>query len=90
MGTEREMLRCSSCAIRVGNVTRTHHFELYKWSVALRSNENLPWRELPLQTVISARLLALIEDQAVRRFFVYNDEPGKKGPALIVSQIDHS
>ena len=78
------MLQCSSCNIRLGKLTSTDHFELFKWAVALRSIEKLPWQALPLQIVVSAQLLTLIEDQAVRRFFVRSDELGKKSPALMV------
>lgn len=59
--------------------------QLFKWSVALQRSRELDWETCSVQEVVSAKLLALIEDQAVYKFLAYTGDIKDSKTALMVS-----
>ena len=69
---EGHLLECLSCRNEIGIETKkTGYFQLFKWNVALQTPDCRGWETSTLQTIISAQLLALIEDQAVSKFIIH-------------------
>ncbi|KAI9819501.1 MAG: hypothetical protein M1827_006949 [Pycnora praestabilis] len=78
-------IQCSDCKAVLGVYdARANGYRIYKWSVAVRQDENDTSRQYPVQAFISAQLLALIDNQAVRRFVIHNKEVGETGSALLL------
>ena len=64
---------------------RSSSLRLFKWSLALRRSRELDWETCSVQEIISAQLLALIEEQAIYKFLAYTADADKSKTALMVS-----
>ena len=60
-------------------------FRLFKWAVCFQDGERVHPVKLPLQAVLRAQLLALIEENALRKFLVYSRDVESTEEALLVS-----
>ena len=69
--------------IGVKDEKESYSLRFYKWSVALQCSRGLDWETCSVQEIVSAQLLALIEDQAVYKFLAYTE---KSKTALMVSE----
>ncbi|KAL9127806.1 MAG: hypothetical protein Q9217_003390 [Psora testacea] len=63
---------------------KTGYFQIFKWNVALQTLGQAGWKTFPLQKVISAQLLAMIEDQAVHKFIVHTGDLDNVKEALLL------
>jgi HECT-like Ubiquitin-conjugating enzyme (E2)-binding len=64
-------LACATCQAIVGAVDeRAEGWRLYKWSLAVQSTEEAKAERFPTRAFVSAHLLALIENQGVRKFTI--------------------
>ena len=72
--SETELV-CSACSTDVGSQGEDPQLvRLYKGSVHLQRNVDTDWQRCSVQKIISAQLLASIENQAVRKFLAYNGD----------------
>ena len=79
-------LVCKSCGGPLGvDEEGGRCARLYKWNLCLRHGKNAAWQTLPVQRIICAKLLALIEGQATYKFLVYSGEIEDAQAALTVS-----
>ncbi|KAF2088328.1 hypothetical protein K490DRAFT_65005 [Saccharata proteae CBS 121410] len=70
-----QQLRCADCKTTIGAVDeRAEGWRLWKWSVAISSNGTPPV-QYSTPKWISAQLLALIENQGVRKFVIDSQPP---------------
>ncbi|KAI9702089.1 MAG: hypothetical protein M1836_001433 [Candelina mexicana] len=77
-GAENESLLCKQCKATIGVVdNRAEGYRLYKWSLSLQQPHTLKPISYPLQHFVSAQLLSLIDNQAVRRFVLTSSKPGE-------------
>lgn len=77
-------LRCTACQEVVGSVDESANgWRLWKWSLCVQSNDQSDGQSFPTKMFVSAQVLGLIENQAVRKFVVY-DEDGEDGVAGIL------
>lgn len=85
-------LNCISCreTVGVGDEKERHSLGLFKWSVALQRSRDLDWETCSVQEIVSAQLLALIEDQAAYRFLAYSGDSEDSKTALLVSEPSKS
>ncbi|KAI9792490.1 MAG: hypothetical protein M1835_007856 [Candelina submexicana] len=75
---ENQSLICNQCKATIGVVdNRAEGYRLYKWSLSLQQPHALKPTSYPLQHFISAQLLSLIDNQAVRRFVLTSSKPGE-------------
>ena len=82
------MLACSSCRELVGQEEKkAGTFRLYKWSLAVQRTEGNIWETYSVQEILSAQLLALIEDQAMYKFLAFSGAIENAQEALLVSEI---
>ena len=90
--TDGGFLNCVSCGEIVGarNERETYSLRLFKWSVALQRSIGLGWETCSVQEVVSAQLLALIEDQAVYKFLAYTGDAEDSKTALMVRESSRS
>ena len=58
---------------------------LFKWSLALQRSRELDWETCSVQEIVSAQLLALIDEQAVYKFLAYTCAADASKTALLVS-----
>ena len=86
------LLNCSSCREIVGVKDKKERCSLglFKWSVALRRSRELDWETCSVQEIVSAQLLALIEDQAAYRFLAYTGDVENSKTAVMVSEPSRS
>lgn len=68
----------------------SYSVRLFKWSVALQRSRDLDWETCSVQEIVSAQLLASIEEQAVYKFLAYTGDADNSKTALIVSQSSRS
>ena len=66
---------------------KSSSLRLFKWSLALQRSRELDWETYSVQEIVSAQLLALIEEQAIYKFLAYTADADKSKTALMVS--DH-
>ena len=80
------LLKCISCheILGVRNTQERYSVRLFKWSVTLRRSRGLDWETCSVQEIVSAQLLALIEDQAAYRFLAYTGDAEDSNTALMV------
>ena len=80
------MLACSSCCEPLGQEEkRANTLQLFKWGLTIQPARGSEWETYSVQEIVSAQLLALIEDQAVRRFLVFSGNIEEIQEALMVS-----
>ena len=58
---------------------------LFKWNLALQRSRELDWETCSVQEIVSAQLLALIEEQAMYKVLAYTADADKSKTALMVS-----
>ena len=58
---------------------------LFKWGIALQRSRVLDWETCSVQEIVSAQLLALVEDQAAYKFLAYTGDVQDSKTALMVS-----
>ena len=85
---DQGLLNCFSCGVAVGvkDKKEINSVQLFKWSVALQRSRELDWETCSAQEVVSAMLLALIEDQAVYKFLAFTGDLEDSKTALMVSK----
>ena len=77
---------CESCGAPLGvDEEENGVVRLYKWNICLRDAKDTPWEALPVQRIISARLLGLIESQATYKFLIFSGMIEDAKEALMVS-----
>ena len=83
---------CDSCGETIGvkDEKESYSLRFYKWSVALQRSRGLDWETCSVQEIVSAQLLALIEDQAVYKFLTYTGDAEKSETGLMVSEASRS
>ena len=64
---------------------KTSSLRLFKWSLTLQRSRDLDWETCSVQEIVSAQLLAFIEEQAIYRFLAYTADTDKSKTALMVS-----
>ena len=69
---------------------RVGTLRLFKWSLAVQRAQAMDWETYSVQEIVSAQLLALIEDQATRKFLTYSGNIEEAEEALLVSNVHHS
>ena len=86
---DQGLLSCILCRQIVGirDERETSSLRLFKWSVALQRSKAMDWETCSVQEIVSAQLLALIDEQSVYKFLVYNGDIGDPKTALMVSEI---
>ncbi|KAL9099645.1 MAG: hypothetical protein Q9163_004886 [Psora crenata] len=78
-------LQCASCNYDVGFETMENgHFQVFKWSVALQVLGQPSRKTFSLQKIISAQLLAVIEQQAVHKFVIHSGDLENTKEALFL------
>lgn len=83
---DQGLIACSSCGELIGAPQkREGAFRLYKWSLTVQRSRGGLWETSSVQEVISAQLLALIEEQAVHKFLIYDGNIKDAKDALLVS-----
>ena len=89
MTEDRGLLNCVSCCEIVGveDEKESSSVRLFKWSLALQRSKELDWETCSVQEVLSAQLLALIEDQAAYRFLAYSGDVNDAKTALMVGEL---
>ena len=65
---------------------RSSSLRLFKWSLALQRSRELDWEKCSVQEIVSAQLLALIEEQAIYKFLAYAADAEMSKTALMVSR----
>ncbi len=81
-----QYLMCESCGEPLGADEReSGGVRLYKWNIRLRHGKDMAWQALPVQRIISAKLLGLIESQATYKFLIYSGRIEEAKEALMVS-----
>lgn len=84
------MLVCSSCHEVIGTEEkRARTLRLYKWSLAVQRDLGGIWETYSVQEIVSAQLLALIEEQATHKFLAYDGSIEDANGALVVSELSH-
>ena len=88
MTDDQGLLKCNLCgeAVGVKDKKEINSLQLFKWSIALQRSKELNWETCSVQEVVSAKLLALIEDQAVYKFLAYTGDLKDSQTALMVSE----
>ena len=64
---------------------KSSSLRLFKWSLALQHSRELGWETCSVQEIVSAQLLALIEEQAIYKFLAYAADADMSKTALMVS-----
>jgi len=64
---------------------RADGWRLWKWSLCVQLNGQSDEQAFSIEMFVSAQLLAMIEDQAVRKFVMYNEEGTNDAPGIMVS-----
>lgn len=64
-------------------------WRLWKWSLRFQLDAQSEGHTFPTEMFVSAQLLGLIENQAVRKFVMY-DEDGKDGVAGTIVSHSHT
>ncbi len=84
---DQGLLNCTSCHEIVGvkDKKERHSLRLFKWGVALQRSRELDWETCSVQEIVSAQLLALIDEQAAYKFLVYNGDAEDSKTAMMVS-----
>ena len=79
-------LRCSSCRENVGvrNEKDRYSLRLFKWSVALQRSRASEWETCSLQQIVSAQLLALVDDLGAYKFLAIAGDAEYSMTALLV------
>ena len=92
MAEDQRFLKCVSCSEILGSKDEkeSSSVRLFKWSVALQRSRDLGWETCSVQEIVSAQLLALIEEQAVYKFLAYSGDADDSKTALFVSQSSTS
>ncbi len=79
------MMVCSSCGDLVGeHEKRNGTLRLYKWSLAVQRSYGNIWETYSVQEIMSAQMLALVEDQATYKFLTYSGNIEDAKDALLV------
>ncbi|KAF6236507.1 hypothetical protein HO173_005288 [Letharia columbiana] len=83
---DQGLLNCVSCREIVGIKDKKDRYSLrlFKWSVTLQRSRGLDWETCSVQEIVSAQLLASIEDQAAYKFLAYTGEAEDSKPALVL------
>ena len=82
------MLACSSCHELVGTEQkRVGTLQLFKWALTLQRSRDSTWETYSVEEIVSAQLVAMIEDQAVSKFLVYSGNIEDAEVALLVRKI---
>lgn len=63
------------------------NFRLFKWSLAVQRSHDSLWETYSVQEIVSAQLLAMIEDQATFKFLAYSGNLEESKDALLVSKL---
>ena len=85
--SSQNLLKCSNCQRFVGiRDPKDGTSRLFKWSVKVQLSDDPTWEEYSIQEIVSAQLLALIEEQATHKFVVYSRNVEEVQEALLVSQ----
>ena len=85
--SSQNLLKCSNCQRFVGvKDPNDGTFRLFKWNIKVQLSDDPTWEEYSVQEIVSAQLLALIEEQATYRFVVYSGNVEEVQEALLVSQ----
>ena len=83
-----QSLACESCNERLGiNDANSGGARLYKWNLSLRTGKDAVWQTLPVQEIVCAKLLALIDGQAIYKFLTYSGNIEDAPEALMVRHI---
>ena len=92
MTDDQGLLKCNSCCEIVGVKDKKERYSLrlFKWGVALQRSRELNWETCSVQEIVSAQLLALIEDQAAYKFLAYNGDIEDLKAALMASDLSTS
>ena len=87
MSDDLRFLNCVSCRENVGvkEEEKKSSLRLFKWSLSLQRARELDWETCSVQEIVSAQLLALIEEQAIYKFLAYAADADKSKTALMVS-----
>ena len=64
---------------------KSSSLRLFKWNLALQRSRELDWETCSVQEIVSAQLLALIEEQAMYKVLAYTADADKSKTALMVS-----
>ncbi len=81
-----QSLVCTSCGEPLGvDEDQSGGVRLYKWNLRLRHGTDAAWQTLPVQKIICAKLLALIDGQATYKFLMYGGKIDEAQEALMVS-----
>lgn len=84
---DQGLLKCVSCCEIVGiNEEEGYSVRLFKWSVAVQRSREMDWETCSVQEIVSAQILALIEDQAAYKFLAYSGNAEESKTALMVSE----
>ena len=89
---DQGLLNCVSCLEIIGIKIKEerHSLRLFKWSVALQRSRELDWEKCSVQEIVSAQLLASIEDQAAYKSLAYSGDAEDSKSALMVSESSRS
>jgi len=84
-------LVCALCGEALGvDEEESGVVRLYKWNLRLRHGDDASWQTLPVQKIICAKLLALIEGQATYQFLIYSGKIEEAQKALMVGFTPYS
>jgi len=83
-------LRCEACHEALGFVDeRADGWRLWKWSLCVQLDAQCDGQTFPTEMFVSTQLLGLIENQAVRKFVIYNED-GQDGVAGMMVSHSHA
>ena len=86
-----QLLVCKSCGQQLGiDEANSGGVRFYKWNLCLRNGKTALWQTLPVQKIICAKLLSLIESQATYKFLVYSGKVEDAQEALMVRHTSNS
>ena len=80
------LLHCSSCRenVGVGDEKDRYSLRLFKWSVALQRSRASEWETCSIQEIVSAQLLAMIDDLGAYKFLAIAGDAENSKIALLV------
>lgn len=79
-------LECMTCSEAMGiEESGLESVKLFKWSACIRDAEDRDWEALPVQNILCAQLLAMIESRAIYKFLAYSGDVEDAEQAILVS-----
>ncbi|CAD6573931.1 MAG: hypothetical protein ASARMPREDX12_006324 [Alectoria sarmentosa] len=83
---DQGLLNCVSCREIIGIKIKEERdsLRLFKWSVALQRSREMDWEKCSIQEIVSAQLLASIEDQAAYKFLAYSGDAEDSKSAVML------